>query len=99
MTKTTRCLILTLALAVNAAGVAALHVAMVNGAEQVTDRRRRAAEALLQARHRGGEACGLHRLKQIVGRALLERGKRVLVVGRHEHDVAAAARLSGYLEA
>jgi hypothetical protein len=34
MTKTTRCLILTLALAVNAAGVAALHVAMVNGAEQ-----------------------------------------------------------------
>jgi len=34
MTKATRCLILAVALAVNAAGVAALHVAMVNGAEQ-----------------------------------------------------------------
>jgi len=34
MTKATRCLILAAALAVNAAGVAALHVAMVNGAEQ-----------------------------------------------------------------
>ena len=34
MTKATRLLILTFALALNAAGVAALHVAMVNGAEQ-----------------------------------------------------------------
>ena len=34
MTKATRILILTFALALNAAGVAALHVAMVNGAEQ-----------------------------------------------------------------
>ena len=34
MTKATRLLILTFALAVNAVGVAALNVAMVNGAEQ-----------------------------------------------------------------
>jgi len=34
MTRATRILILTVALAVNAAGVAALHIAMVNGAEQ-----------------------------------------------------------------
>jgi len=34
MTKATRLFILTIALAVNATGVAALHVAMVQGAEQ-----------------------------------------------------------------
>ena len=34
MTKATHLLILTVALAVNAAGVSALNVAMVNGAEQ-----------------------------------------------------------------
>jgi hypothetical protein len=34
MTKATRLFILAIALAVNAAGVAALHVAMVQGAEQ-----------------------------------------------------------------
>lgn len=34
MTKATRLLILAIALALNAAGVAALHVAMVQGAEQ-----------------------------------------------------------------
>ena len=54
-------------------------------------RRLRGAQALLQARHGVGQARRLHRLHQVVERALREGLDRVLVVGGDEHEVRAAA--------
>ena len=42
---------------------------------------------------------GDRRLQHVVDGTFVERGDGVLVVGRHEHDVAAAADLAGHLEA
>ena len=67
-------------------------------AQQPFDRRRGPADALLQARHGRGEPRRIGGLEHVVRGSLLERGKGVLVVGRHEHDMAAAACLPRYFE-
>src|SRR5712672_3328583 len=68
-------------------------------AQQPFDRRRGPADALLPARHGRGEPGRIGGLEQVVRRALLERGQRVLVVCRHKHDMAAAAQLPRHIEA
>src|SRR6267143_2993905 len=67
-------------------------------AQQPFDRRRGPADALLQARHGRGEPGRIGGLEHVVRGSLLERGERVLVVCRHEHDMAAAADLPRHLE-
>src|SRR5712671_1215782 len=68
-------------------------------AQQSFDRRRRPADALLEARHGRSEPGRIGGLEHVVRGSLLERGEGVLVVGRHEHDMAAAAHLARHLEA
>src|SRR5882762_6277191 len=67
-------------------------------AQQPFDRRRGPADALLEARHGRGEPGRIGGLEHVVRGSLLERGERVLVVCRHEHDMAAPADLPRHLE-
>src|SRR5882762_8261276 len=68
-------------------------------AQQPFDRGCGPADALLQARHGRSEPRRIGGLEHVVRGSLLERRKGVLVVRRHEHDVAAAAYLPRHLEA
>src|SRR5688500_14089889 len=68
-------------------------------AQHAFDAGRGGPDALLEPRHRGGEARRRHGLQHVVGRAVLERRDGVLVVRGDEHDMAASARLARDLEA
>ena len=64
---------------------------------RIDGRSRGALQPLLEPRDRRGEARRLHRLDEIVEHALREGLHGVLVVGRHEHDVRAAADMAAQL--